>query len=238
MDTITASRTMGVSPARSLRGRLHAASVAALLLVLVSASTGMGAGQISSTVPVATTVYDTISLTAPDALDSKSADDVSWFKGPPGLLSLGSLQASEIGAASATWKVSTTAANGYTLALESSRDSTPILRSTGSTNTFPDMCVIGSGSCPSSLVTNASGFGVAIGNGAARQDAVPASWGSGTAQGTLYAGVPTDPVVIATRSSSASNDPVTITFKAVSAPIDQPPSDVYVGTMRLTATTL
>jgi hypothetical protein len=223
--------------ARALAGTLLAAAI----VLTAAAGSGFGATSANSTVQVVTTVNDALSLTDPATLDASPApsDGATWSAGSPNHIWLGSLQGSQVGSASATWKVSTTGANGYSVEMSSLASNAPMMRS--GADSFPDMCAIGSG-CPAPLSTGHSHFGVAVGSPTGHnQGAVTAMWGTsgaGGTQGTLYAGVPVGGVAIAQRSHAVTNDPFTIDFAAVSASSDTPPPGSYAGTIRLVVTSL
>lgn len=207
---------------------LIGACVIVAALALVAAGTGFGAASgTSSSVIVTGTLEDTMQITDPTGLESGSSTGTSFASGATSIVDLGRLNtAPQLQLAAATWEFSTTASAGYTAWLEAS--SSPALQNSGTGTDFPDMCTVGGGGCPATCVAAtcsstdagvARGFGVAIGNASSHnQGAVTSTWGtqggSGT-QGTLFGGVPdAGGVVIAQRTSSQTNDPVTISFAA------------------------
>lgn len=232
---------------------LAACTLAASLLVC---ATGLGAGSISSDVAVDGNLEGGITITDPTSLESGSSSGTSLLTGTPDVINLGRLDtAPQMQQARATWKISTAALGGYSLSIRSTGTSAPAMQNAATGPDFPDLCTVGSGSCPATCSVTACaanqtnmgrGFGIAVGDPSTHaQSAVTSTWGTKSATGTqgkLFGGIPTGPtgVVIAQQSTTVSNDPVSITFAARQS-LDRnglQDAGTYQANVRLTAITL
>ena len=236
--------------------RLALVCAIACAAVLCATASGIGADTLSGDVIVSGQLEGGISITDPTALDSGSSGDTSLLNGTPDIINLGRLDtAPQMQQARATWKVSTTSPTGYSLSIRGTGSAAPAMQNTGATTDFPDMCTVGSGSCPALCTVSSCpahqsgvnrGFGIAAGDPDGHaQAAVTSTWGtqgvSGT-QGTLFGALPVGitGVIIAQRSSAVTNDPVSVTFAARQS-LDRnglQEAGSYQATIRLTAITI
>lgn len=215
-------------------------------LLCCMGATGFGAGSESAT--IGTTVNETISLTEPSAIDTTPdpTNNSTWTPGSPSTLRLGTdegdgdLVGQSQASASLTFTVTTNANGGYELQVANARGSGAVLQ-TADNVAFPDIS-----DTPAALDTDVTAFGMAVGDSINHDqvsvDNIASSpWGttggSGT-QGTLYRGIPTAGVIIATQATAVENDPVTLNFVAnLSSSQPQPPG-AYTGSLTMTVTAL
>lgn len=211
--------------------------VAACTLAIVG-GTGFGASSDSETVSL--WVDGTISITEPTGLDNSPSPSsgVIYLAGTPGTLKLGALKGQQQATGSLTYRITTNHPIGYVVILSNGRSGGSVLQSaTGAS--FPDM-----GDTPGTINSTVSSFGVSIGDAATHaQGSVGlvsgSPWGTtGGTQGTLFRGVPSAGMVIATRSSGIDSDPFTINVAANLSTAQPLTAGSYTGTMNITASTL
>lgn len=190
-------------------------ALAVLLLGLAATATGFGAS--SSATTVITSVDGSITMFEPPGPDNEPAPSrgVTWTTGNPAVLNLGVLRGQDRKTAALTWRITTNHPAGYEVQL-SNATSAPVLKSEDG-DEYPDLPMT-----PAELQETRTGFGIAMGNALLHTQpsvaAVPGGYwgtlGDGGTQGTLYQGIPTDGVVIATQPGPVQEDPYTVNFAA------------------------